>query len=138
MSRLPDSLESALAQFRPLEPSADLHRRVAEQLSQAPPRRRWLRPVMVTGLAASILIGLLVAWVVRRPNEWIPPSRTAPELAQPRVPITPEARQPWPAYAIARSPEAMERLLEAEIRSSFSVPGRPVHAFARVDEELFN
>jgi hypothetical protein len=139
MSEAPDPLEAELSALRPLDPSPELRRRVADRLAAAPPAnppRPW-RIALASGLAAACLAAALLWWAGRRVVEPRP-------IAGPPAPAPPEeVEDSGPtllAYrrALARSPEELEARLN---RDALTAPGpRPgpsrICAFTRSDSAL--
>jgi hypothetical protein len=123
----PDPFEAELHALQPRRPSPDLRRRIAWRLA-AP---RWhSRAALAGGLIAA---GVALAVVLDRGGR-----RVTTEVAPPvatggaATPTVHEYR-----LALAKSPEALDALLDAEMRRPAS-PTRAVAAFAALDAELLS
>ena len=109
-----DPLENELAALRPRPVSPELRDRVAERLNAPAPRRRWVWGIALVGV-------LMVAGVIAflRPNRKEPAPPVLPAVApSPRAPVELESPPPSVlAYrrALARSPEALDALLDQQV-----------------------
>jgi hypothetical protein len=129
-----DSLEAELRALRPPEPSPALRGRIAARLAAAPraPRLPQWRVALVGGLAAAGLAFVLLL------------NRFAPRPHGPTVvDVLPRPASPAPptlhAYslALAKSPEALETLLDEQAVSSARAGApAPVRAFVTSAPEL--
>ena len=105
------SFEGELRSLRPRPPSPALRRGVARHLAGAP---RWsARGALVGGLAAAGLLAAAVVW------QSPPPPRVGPPIVPP-VAAAGDQLPTLQAYrrALARSPDALEALLDEQARQT--------------------
>lgn len=109
-----DPLEDELAALRPHPLSPELRDRVAERLSPPPRPRRWVWGVALVGVLAAAGVIALV-----RPNRPVPTPPVPPAVVPP-PPAAAEPESPPPSVlvyrrAMARSPEALDALLDQQV-----------------------
>jgi hypothetical protein len=145
MNEAPDPLEAELSALRPRDVSPGLRHRIDARLADPPhTRRRTWRIALAAGLAAACLAAVLF----RSRGDRGPAPGPQPVVVRPRPAppaVEPEDDNPEPtvlAYerALARSPEALEALLD---RQAVAAPElHPVlariGAFTRSDAALRN
>ncbi len=111
-----DPLEDELASLRPQPVSAELRDRVAERLSAAPPSRRWLWGIALVGVLVAA--GAIALVLPNRPEPAPPvPPAVVPPPPAPSVPESPAPSVLAYRRALARSPEALDALLDQQAAS---------------------
>ncbi len=111
MSDMPDPLEAEMASLQPHEPSAALRRRVADRLSER--RRGPWRRVLAGSMAAACVVVAFVYWHRTQP---VPPGPIPPLPPQTVIADTGPTLLAY-ERALARSPEELDALLQAEVIS---------------------
>ena len=109
-----DPLENELAALRPRPVSPELRDRVAERLNASAPSRRWIWGVAFVGVLAAVGAIALVVPNRKEPSPPVPPAMV------PMPPTATEPESPPPSVlvyrrALARSPEALDALLDQQV-----------------------
>ena len=143
MNEAPDPLEAELSALRPRDVSPGLRHRIAGRLADPPHARRWGWPI---ALAAGLAAACLAAIVFRSGDGHGPAPQPEPVVVQPRPTppaVAEEDDDPEPTLvtyerALARSPEALEALLDR--RAAAAPEPHPelarIGAFTRSDAAL--
>lgn len=126
-----DPLENELAALRPRPVSPELRDQVAERLNAPLPSRRWIWGLVL----ASVLAGIGVIALVR-PNQKEPAPPVPPAVVPGPPPASVEPESPPPSVlvyrrALARSPEALDALLDQQVAVQPDAGLVPVGLFNR-------
>jgi hypothetical protein len=126
-----DPLENELAALRPRPVSPELRDRVAERLKTPAPSRRWVWGSVLAGVLAGIGVIAVIL-----PNRKEPSLPVPPAVVPPPPPASAEPESPPPsvlAYrrALARSPEALDALLDQQVAVQPDAGLVPVGLFNR-------
>ena len=126
-----DPLENELAALRPRPVSPELRDRVAERLNAPAPGRRWVWGVALVGV---LLVVGVIAFI--RPTRKEPTPPVPPAVVPPPAPPTAEPESPPPSVlvyrrALARSPEALDALLDQQVAVQPDAGLVPVGMFHR-------
>jgi hypothetical protein len=139
MTEAPDPLEAELSALQPHEPSPGLRQRIADSLADAPPaklRRVWWF-ALAGGLAAACLAAVLFWWGAGRRID----SKRIIVRPQPARSVEGENSEPtllMYQHALARSPEALDALLDkqAVVAPEANPELVPIGPFSRSDAVL--
>jgi hypothetical protein len=128
-----DPLENELAALRPRPVSPELRDRVAERLNAPAPSRRWIWGVAFVGVLAAVGAIALVVPNRKEPSPPVPPAvvpspSPAPAVAEPESP--PPSVLVY-RRALARSPEALDALLDQQVAVQPDAGLMPVGMFHR-------
>jgi len=126
-----DPLENELAALCPRPVSPELRDRVAERLRAPAPSRSWVWGVSFVG--ALVAVGAIALVIPNRkvPTPPVPPAVVPPT---PLAPVEPESPDPSVLFyrrALARSPEALDALLDQQVAVQPDAGLVPVGMFNR-------